>query len=187
MQFAARFACSSKQKVVEVMVFNLASRADCIWQAEFQILREVVVKILFAVDGSDYTVKAAQYIATHFQGHQEALELHLLHARLPIPHGHALEQAERLLGGNVDDRYYKEEAEAALATAEQILRKHNIPFKSTYKVGDIAEAINDYASTKKIDMIAMGSHGHGAFKNLLMGSVVSEVLALASIPVLVVR
>lgn len=144
------------------------------------------MKILFAVDGSDYTVKAAEYIAAHFREQQGALELHLLHVHLPIPNGLALAQAQRILGDNVDDSYYKDEAKAALATAEQILRKHNIPFKSTYKVGGVAEEINDYASKTKMNMIVMGSHGHGAFKNLLTGSVTTKVLALASIPVLIV-
>jgi hypothetical protein len=68
------------------------------------------MKILFAVDGSDYTVKAAQYIATHFRNFQGGLDLHLLHVRLPIPQGLALAQAERLLGHDTIDRYYKEEA-----------------------------------------------------------------------------
>jgi nucleotide-binding universal stress UspA family protein len=150
-------------------------------------VKDAIVKILFAVDGSGYTVKAAQYIATHFQVCQGAVELHLLHVHLPIPRGLAMAQAERLLGRNVDDRYYKEESEAALATAEEILRKHDIPCKSTYKVGDVAEEINDYASINGIDMIAMGSHGYGAVKNLLMGSVATKVLALTNIPILVVR
>jgi len=36
-------------------------------------------------------------------------------------------------------------------------------------------------------MIVMGSHGHTAIKNVVMGSVVTKVLALSSIPVLIVR
>jgi nucleotide-binding universal stress UspA family protein len=146
------------------------------------------VKILFAVDGSEYSTKAAQYIATHFQQFQGPLELHLLHVHLPIPTGLALAQAEKLLGGDVGDRYYKEESQAALATAEQILKMRNIPFTSSYKVGKVAEEISDYAAKHKMDMIIMGSHGHGALANLVTGSVATKVLALETgIPVLLVR
>jgi nucleotide-binding universal stress UspA family protein len=146
---------------------------------------EAIMKILVAADGSDYSVKAAEYIATHFM--ECPVETHLLHVHLPIPRGLALARAEKLFGGDVDDRYYKEESEAALAPVEQIFRKRNLPFESTYRVGEIAEEINRYASENKIDMIAMGSHGRGGLTNLVMGSVATKVMAMSRIPVLIVR
>lgn len=145
------------------------------------------MKILFAADGSDYSIKAAEYIAAHVRECPGTLELHLLHVHLPIPRGLALVQAEKLFGGEVDDRYYKEESEAALAPAEQVLRKHNIPFKSSFRVGDIAEEVVGYASENNMDLIAMGSHGHGALKGLVLGSVATKVMALSQIPILIVR
>lgn len=146
------------------------------------------MKILFAADGSDYTAKAAQYIASHFSDFQGGLELRLLHVHLPIPQGLALVQAERLLGKDSVGRYYKEESGAALAPAERIFSQHNIPFEATYRVGDIAQEIHDYASKHKMDMIVMGSHGHGALQNLMMGSVATKVMAMTSgIPILIVR
>ena len=36
-------------------------------------------------------------------------------------------------------------------------------------------------------MIVMGSHGHGALINLVVGSVATEVLAACKLPVLIVR
>lgn len=145
------------------------------------------MKILLAADGSEYTVKAAEYVAAHYEACRDALELHLIHGHLPIPKGLALVQAERILGHDAVERYYKEESEAALAPAEIILRKHNIPFISTYKVGDIVEEICGYASAQKMDLIVMGSHGHRALGGLVLGSVTTKVLAAAKIPVLVVR
>jgi nucleotide-binding universal stress UspA family protein len=146
------------------------------------------MKVLFAVDGSEYTSKAAHYIAKHFHQLRAVLDLHLLHVQLPIPPGLALVQAERLLGSDVDERYYKDESEAALAPAEHILRKHQIPFQSLYKVGDIAQEIHHYATKNKMDMIVMGSHGRGAFRTLLLGSVAAKVMSIESdIPVLIVR
>lgn len=145
------------------------------------------MKILFAVDGSDYTIKAANYLAAHFEWFQGTAELHLLHVKLPIPAGLAVAQAEKILGEEAIDHYYKEEAVVALEPAEKILHKHHIPFQSTYKVGDITEEIHRYALENKIDMIVMGSHGHHALKNLVMGSVATKVLATTNIPVLIVR
>jgi nucleotide-binding universal stress UspA family protein len=145
------------------------------------------MKILFAVDGSAHSLKAARYIAEHFHQFREPLELHLVYVHPPIPRGLALAQAERLLGGDVEQRYYEEEAVKCLAAAEQVLRDGSIAFQSTHRVGEIAGEIRKYAEAIGADMIVMGSHGHGAFGNLVMGSVATKVVATAKAPVLIVR
>ena len=145
------------------------------------------MKILLGVDGSEYTAKAAEYVATHYKIYQDTVELHILHVHLPIPKGLALVQAEKILGHNAVESYYKEGSEAALSPAEAIFQSHGIPFISAYKVGNIADEICEYASTQNMDQIVMGSHGHHAFRGLVLGSVTTQVLAVAKIPVLVVR
>jgi nucleotide-binding universal stress UspA family protein len=92
-----------------------------------------------------------------------------------------------IAGKELVERYYQEEADAALAPAEKELRKLTIPFQRSYKVGDIAKEIQAYASKNNIDMIVMGSHGHGALKNLVLGSIATKVLATTKTPVLIVR
>lgn len=145
------------------------------------------MKILFAVDGSEYTVKAANYLVSHFSWFKDAPELHLLHVRPPIPGGLAVTQAERIVGIEEVAEYYKDEATLALAPAEDIFNKHHIGFQSAYKIGDIAQQVQAYAREHDIDLITMGSHGHGALKNLVLGSAATKILATSSIPVLIVR
>lgn len=145
------------------------------------------MKILLAVDGSSFSTKAVTYLASHLEWFQGKPELHLLHVKLPIPIGLAAEQARRILGDEAVDGYYKEEAEAALAPAENILREKNIPFQAHCKIGDIAQEIHAYARKHEIDMIVMGSHGHGVLANVVLGSVATKVLADAVVPVLIVR
>ncbi|HTN65128.1 MAG TPA: universal stress protein [Burkholderiaceae bacterium] len=145
------------------------------------------MKILLPVDGSDYTIKAVNFLITHFEWFKDGPDLYLLNVQLPIPPGIA-GHAGSLLGKVVIDSYYKEEAEKALAPATDLLHGYSIPFTSTYKVGDIAKEICAYVAENGIDMIVMGSHGQGALKNLLMGSVTTKVLATATeVPVLIVR
>lgn len=141
------------------------------------------MKILLAVDGSPYTVKAAKYLASHLNLFQGAPEVYLFHAKLPIP----LARAKSIVGKDVIERYYKEEATAVLSVAEKVLRKNKIPYKATYKVGDVAKEICSYAEKNDIELIVMGSHGLGSIKNLVMGSITTKVLALTDIPVLIVR
>jgi nucleotide-binding universal stress UspA family protein len=50
-----------------------------------------------------------------------------------------------------------------------------------------ASAIIDYAWESGADLIVMGTHGRGAFAQLLMGSVAEKVVRLARCPVLTVR
>jgi nucleotide-binding universal stress UspA family protein len=141
------------------------------------------MKILLAIDGSSYSTKAVTYIASHLDWFQGNRELHVLHVKAPIPLGHARAAA----GAEAVENYYKEEAAAALAPTEILLQKSGVPYRTTYRIGDVAEQIEAYAKEHDIDMIVMGSHGHGALKNLVMGSVTTKVLATTHVPVLVVR
>ena len=141
------------------------------------------MKILIAVDGSPYSIKAVKHVIKHFNWFSAPPELHLLHVKLPLPSG----RARSFLGSDVVNDYYREESEAALAPSEKLLRKKEIPFQSGYKVGEIAKEIQSYVKKNKIDMIVMGSHGHGALTNLVMGSVATKVLATTSVPVMIVR
>lgn len=52
---------------------------------------------------------------------------------------------------------------------------------------NIAEAVVKYARTNDIDLIVSGTHGRGAVKHFLMGSVAERVVRTAPCPVLTVR
>ena len=43
------------------------------------------------------------------------------------------------------------------------------------------------AKRGKFDLVVMGSHGHGLFRNLVLGSVATRVLAACTVPVLIIR
>jgi nucleotide-binding universal stress UspA family protein len=141
------------------------------------------MKILIAADGSAYTTKAVKYVTTHLDWFKDNPELHLLHVQSPIPEV----RARAVLGHTAVENYYNEEVKAALAPAEELLRENAIPFEAKHLIGDVAEQIQEYVKKNKIDMIVMGSHGHGAFLSLIMGSVATKVLAMTSVPVLLVR
>jgi nucleotide-binding universal stress UspA family protein len=145
------------------------------------------MKILLAVDDSRFTEKAVQFIASHLQLFQAPAELHLLHVQLPLPKGLAVQNARAILGDDALDDYYKEESQAALVPAAKLLQQAGIPFRAGFAVGDIAKELQSYAEANQIDMIVMGSHGHGALANVVLGSVATKVLAASTVPVLIVR
>ncbi|MCB0144023.1 MAG: universal stress protein [Caldilineaceae bacterium] len=55
------------------------------------------------------------------------------------------------------------------------------------RAGAVAEAITKYAQSKKVDVIAMATHGRSGLTRLLMGSVAEEVVRTSAIPVLLLR
>jgi nucleotide-binding universal stress UspA family protein len=55
------------------------------------------------------------------------------------------------------------------------------------KVGDPAHEIASHAGSHGYDLIVMGTHGHTALGNLVMGSVATKVLASSKVPVLFFR
>lgn len=146
------------------------------------------MKITVAVDGSSCSEKAVRYISTHLNLFQGSPEVTLLHVHHPIPGGVAVSRARAIAGDAVVDEHYREEAKTQMAAAENILSEQNIPFQSEYVVSsDIALEIDGHARKSGADLIVMGSHGHSALGNVVMGSVATKVLASAHCPVLIVR
>ena len=141
------------------------------------------MNILIAADGSEYTTRAAEYVASQPVWLKEGSRLHVFHAEPPVTSS----RARAVLGAEAVDSYYRHECEAALAPAEKVLREKNIPFLSAYAVGSVPEEIQKYAEKNAIDMIVMGSHGHTALRNLVLGSIATKILASTTVPVLIVR
>ena len=83
--------------------------------------------------------------------------------------------------------YYADETDKVIAPVAKFLARHGISAKSEWKVGPAGETIAKFADDGKFDLLIMGSHGHGSFGNLVMGSVATQVLSHSKVPVLLVR
>lgn len=139
------------------------------------------MKILFAVDGSDCTQRALDYLTTH-QWPGAGSTLSVLTVVLQVPH-----RAAALAGPNLVHLYYADDAEQALRPVRERLRHWPVPVDYSWVVGHPAQAIVNKAESGHFDLIIMGSHGHGALANVVLGSVATGVLARCRIPVLLMR
>lgn len=140
------------------------------------------MKILLAVDGSAFTKKMLAYLTTHldlFSGDIEYTAL-TVHGALPP-------RARAAVGREIVETYYAEEAAKVLDPVVKFLTRHQLNVKTLSKVGNAGELIAKTAESGKFDLIVMGSRGHGALGNLVMGSVATKVLASCKVPVLLVR
>ena len=141
------------------------------------------MKMLLAADGSPYTRAAADYIATNLGWFAAPPEIHVVNVQPPLPYP----RAQAVVGKAAVLDFQRQEAEAALAVAASQLEKMGVPFKSAWLVGEIASEIEAYVKANAIDLVVMGSHGHGALGNLALGSVATKCIARLSVPVMIVR
>jgi nucleotide-binding universal stress UspA family protein len=73
--------------------------------------------------------------------------------------------------------------QALVATADHGLRTRIVVLSSPWP----ALAIVDYARTAHVDLIVLGTHGHGRIGELVLGSVAAKVVRHAPCPVLTTR
>ena len=140
------------------------------------------MKVLLAVDGSAYTQKMLAYLTSHQEMLGAGHEYSIITVQPLLP-----PRARAALGKDVVEQYYDEEATKILVPVQDFLKSRGVQVQSISKVGPIADTIIHAAQDGKFDLIAMGTHGHGALGRLVMGSVSSQVLAGCTIPVLLIR
>ena len=79
----------------------------------------------------------------------------------------------------MQDRTY----EAAMKPVRKLLKNAAVKATEVRLVGIAGDELSGY-SKKKLDVLAMGSHGYGAFKGAVLGSVATRMVAKGEIPLL---
>ena len=137
--------------------------------------------ILLPVDGSKYTKRLLSYIAAHDEllgaGHE-----YLLFTVVPRLSSRAAAFFDR----RTLDEYYHDEAEKVLRAPRAFAEKQGWTVRSAHAAGHAAEQIAACAKSRKPGLIVMGTRGHSALANAVLGSVAQGVLARCQLPVLLV-
>lgn len=137
-------------------------------------------KILLAVDGSDHALHAARK-AAELARTMPPSEFRVVIAYDTIP----MYLGEPNMQFAIDNR--KNHAEDVLKKALQEIGELPCEIHTELIEGDPAAAIIEVASTRKSDLIVMGSRGLGRLAGLVLGSTSQKVVAHAPCPVLIVR
>ena len=140
------------------------------------------MKILLAVDGSEYTARMLDYIGAHKEWSNAGHAFTVFTAVLPVPH-----RAAAFAGPDLVHTYYDDEARVVLEPVRAALAARGIEAAFAHKVGHAADEIAAFAEHGKFNLLVMGSRGEGALSNLVLGSVAMKVLARCTVPVLLVR
>jgi nucleotide-binding universal stress UspA family protein len=137
-------------------------------------------KLLLAVDGSEHALHAARTAADLARAMKvEEFRIVASYDFIPPYLG------EPNMQYAIDARM--EEAKAIMQKAVEIVGEIPCEIHTELLEGPAAEAIIDVASTRKTDLIVMGSRGLGTLAGLLLGSTSQKVVAHAPCPVLIVR
>lgn len=140
------------------------------------------MKILVAVDGSRYTKRMLAYLAAHDEWLGDAHDYTVIHAVPALP-----PHIASSLGKDTVKDYYLDEGEKVLKPVRTFFAKQRIEAEFVAKVGHAAEVIAGMADKGRFSLVMLGSHGHGALGNLVLGSVATKVMAHCETPVLLVR
>ncbi len=140
------------------------------------------MKILMPVDGSAVAKRMLAYVAVHEELFGREHDYLAFTAVLPVP-----TYAARFLDRAALEAYHREQAEEVLATVRAYAAQQGWKLRTSWAVGSPAEAIVGCAQAENPDLIVMGTHGHSALGNVVLGSVAAGVLARCKVPVLFVR
>jgi nucleotide-binding universal stress UspA family protein len=138
-------------------------------------------RILVAVDGSDPSLKAARMAADVAVRFGSKLTLVHVVPKLVLPpdvYGLTIAEVEK------EHRIY---ADRLLEKAIEGLQEPGLEITTTVLYGSPAEAIAEEGAAADVDMIVVGSRGHGAVARMFLGSTSDRLIHISPKPVLVVR
>lgn len=143
------------------------------------------MKVLLAIDQSEYSIAAAKEVAKRPWPPKTIVRVISVVEPVPPPAAElwydasgSLERAQKELT--------KRATELTKKTSETLKTK-GLKVESVVREGDARSVIVDEARKWSADLIVLGSHGYSGIKRLLLGSVASTVVSHAPCSVEVVR
>ncbi len=82
---------------------------------------------------------------------------------------------------------HDDETTAATHTVLKFFRDKNWNFELVTRTGIAGDEIAKLARSNRFDLVVRGTHGHGAFMSLVLGSTAQRVHARCKTPVLLIR
>ncbi|MCW4023465.1 MAG: universal stress protein [Candidatus Bathyarchaeota archaeon] len=139
-----------------------------------------IKKILIPTDGSDYSMRAAEYgisIAKVFGAQVTALF---------VIDTLVLDQISKVTTRENAEADLKQDGERYTNYVLDLAEKENIKADSMIAKGNPVEQIVNFAKNSA-DLIVMGTYGRRGAERILIGSVAERVIEHASCPVLVIK
>lgn len=110
--------------------------------------------------------------------------IYLIHAAEPDPDFVGFDTGPDVVRHQIAEEFHREHEE--IQAMSQRLRDDGYQATAYLVQGPTVDTILKQAEKLEADLIVVGSHGHGAVFDMLVGSISSEVIRRSRIPVLVV-
>ena len=150
-------------------------------------------KILVAIDGSEHSMKAAEYAIDLARDNKAQLIALTVLDITKIGYAASAFIASPMHGLDELEQKRREAQEwldkvGKLASSYQKANDDDIQFKSQIEESmSVAGTIVEFAENQNMDLIVVGGRGRSGFTKLLLGSAASRIVTYASCPVLVVK
>jgi nucleotide-binding universal stress UspA family protein len=148
-------------------------------------------KILVAIDGSEQSMKAADYaISLAYKYNSKLIAVQVIDLSQLRLRGDKSGLIAELINPLAELEGARKESMHWINKVGELARLRHIQFESESiedAVSRIGGVIVNYAEKEMVDLIVIGSRGRSGFKKLLIGSVASDVLHYAHCPVLIVK
>lgn len=137
---------------------------------------------LIAIDGSEPCLRALDCAIQDAATRKEAPHIYLVNVQPALS-----PNVTRFIDGKTVEDFHRDNGEENLAAAKARLGATGLSFSSHVMVGEAAPSLVQFAQDKGCGMIIIGTHGFGTVIGMVMGSVATKVVHLASMPVLLVK
>ena len=145
-------------------------------------MKGMMKRILIATDGSEPSTEALEFgLQLAADEDATAIVVHVVPALDTVPVGGFGISA----GGLVHE--VTDEDQGLLAEAVELAKPRGVQVETETLRGPTVAEIVAYADARDVDLIVIGSRGHGALTTTLLGSVSLGVLRHTTRPVLIVR
>jgi nucleotide-binding universal stress UspA family protein len=142
------------------------------------------MKILLAVDGSAAADHVTRKLVGSLAWYAAVPEIHVVTVHLPVPRVGGM---HRVVSEAQIDDYYADECARALAPARRILDDAGVRYVVHAELGQPADVIVAKARQLGVDLVCMGTRGHGAVGLIVLGSVALDVARQSPVPVMLVH
>jgi nucleotide-binding universal stress UspA family protein len=141
-----------------------------------------MLKLLIAVDGSENALRAVRHVID-LARRGVRVEAAVINVQPPVMSG----EVGSIAPAEVTLEAHAVAAAKALGAAQKLLVEAGVPASVRAATGDAADAIVVAAAEYGCDGIVMGRRGLGPLASLALGSVSSQVIRLAHLPVTLVK
>jgi nucleotide-binding universal stress UspA family protein len=151
-------------------------------------------RILVAIDGSEYSMRAADYaISIAYKNDAQLIALYILYSQLGYAYSpHVLGLVTPNTMKTIIDGVREEANQWFKIIRDKISGKngdgkHQLKTDIIVTATSIVHAIVSYAEDNNVDLTVVGTRGRSGLKRVLLGSTASGVVTYSSCPVLVAK